>query len=1244
MRESATNQPQASHCAGCGKPLTRRAPEGLCAACLLGPALALATQCGENDEELDLIAAAGLEGRTLGGYEILSTVARGGMGVVFRARQKNPSRIVALKVISAGELATRRMVERFHNEARAAARLNHPNIVPIHEVGEDRGWHFFSMQLIEGGTLGDALRDARPFPPDAARLLIKIARAVEHAHQRGILHRDLKPTNILLDGLGEPHLTDFGLAKVTELDSDPTHTQAVMGTPAYMSPEQATGRGRDITTATDVYGLGAMFYEMLAGRPPFRAETTPALLRIIAEMDPEPLRLPGMADLEVICLKCLEKEPARRYATAGELADELGRWLRHEPILARPAGGWERAIKWVRRKPALAALTATVVMAGLLLTTVSLFFNFQLQRAGQAVEHAAQVSHDQLVAQHLREAGRATAAGDGLVGLFSLTEALRLEHGNASPEDAIRRRIGLALRHSPELLRIWDAGGAPVRLQFSSDNRRLVCVLRSGALRVWDLPNGTMESIPLAPGEASHGAVISQSGCETAESLAQSPYVRLRHLDRGTVSSLPLTESCRGAMKFSGSGRWLVTAGKELRIWETAGGAEVPLPVDAGGRWARLTVSPDDQFILALQRDGTGRLLETRSWTWRDSPWLAAAAGQATSVFSADGRWLLLATDAEWVLVATDSGARVFSAPHSGLTFGSAFSPDGKFFATAGFRDQARVWALPQSDGDTNVVPYRLPIRHETGANQVFFSPDGRLLATAGFDYQLRLHHASRHHLVAPVLHHTALIDVLAFSADGRFLASGDARGMVRVWDLQPRGEVALPGAVASPEPSFTPDGKHIVARDARQQLRLYDAASGRPAAEPLFAPASSPDDLRRREASDEMAPASLAWGGDGKWLAAALGENGVRLWEFPSWRLIAAWTNIGEATSVAFDPAGKTVTAGTTGGDVLRWNLSNLQPMEPWHAPFVPVLRLAWSPHGSWLATGGKRAVQVLKVDDGIEALPLISGRGALASMTFSPDGRRLLTAAGNDSISPEAAHLWSLPSLREEVPPLEHGDGVASAVFSPDGQWVATGGEDNVLRLWRANDGAASGRALRHEGIVLALRFHPSGDWLAAGGNDGRVRIWSTPAGELAGPAMVVAGMVTAVAFAPDGGRVLAVGDRTNALLMPFTPESRPVEEVERLAQAQTALRAAPGGTLEQAPLAALARDFAKHQPPGELFTADAMAWHERMAGPAEDAGEWFTAEFHLRRLLALRRDDAVVQQRLERARVELNRRTAR
>jgi serine/threonine protein kinase/Tfp pilus assembly protein PilF len=369
-------------CRKCGAKIFSDVPEGLCPRCVLKSALGnfshapvAAGADGGSAENVETNAAAAAHDAKksaraaellgeLGDYALLEEVGRGGQGVVFRARQKSLNRIVALKVISLGQWASKAHLKRFRLEAEAAARLEHPGIVPIHEVGERDGSCYFSMKFVEGGQLDEVARREPILIRRAVELIAKVARTVHYAHDHGILHRDIKPGNILLDAKGEPHLTDFGLARLVESESTVTRTLEVLGTPSYMAPEQALGNNEAITSVTDVYGLGAVLYQLLTGQPPFAGGATYETIKLLLDSEPRQPRLLNPKvdrDLSTICLKCLEKDPKHRYSSALALAEDLERWLKHEPIVARHTGVFARGRKWVRRNPTSALLAASLI-------------------------------------------------------------------------------------------------------------------------------------------------------------------------------------------------------------------------------------------------------------------------------------------------------------------------------------------------------------------------------------------------------------------------------------------------------------------------------------------------------------------------------------------------------------------------------------------------------------------------------------------------------------------------------------------------------------------------------------------------------------------------------------------------------------------------------------------------------------------------------------------------------------------
>ncbi|HKX60711.1 MAG TPA: serine/threonine-protein kinase, partial [Verrucomicrobiae bacterium] len=385
--------PDLKRCGACGAPIPRDAPYGNCPDCLVGVGL---------DLVLPAQAIAENTPARIGDYELLEPIGRGGMGVVFKARHLSLNRIIALKMLNPHSAAFPKVAERLQLEAEAAASLNHPNIVTIHDVGEHDGRPFFTMEMVEGVGMDKLIGKSGYRPPNfpnrdgdssrephapAVRTLVAIARAVDYAHKHGVLHRDLKPANVVVDHAGTPHLTDFGIAKVLGPErARQTDSGFALGTPAYMAPEQAAGGAKRVSTSADIYSLGAVLYEMLTGCPPFRGETPLDTLRQVSEAEPKSpavLNPTVDSDLATICLKCLEKVPEHRYPTALALAEELERWLRHEPIEARPVGTFGRFSRWCRREPRLAGMTAGlfVLISATMLLALTLYYREREQLA-----------------------------------------------------------------------------------------------------------------------------------------------------------------------------------------------------------------------------------------------------------------------------------------------------------------------------------------------------------------------------------------------------------------------------------------------------------------------------------------------------------------------------------------------------------------------------------------------------------------------------------------------------------------------------------------------------------------------------------------------------------------------------------------------------------------------------------------------------------------------------------------------
>jgi TolB-like protein/Tfp pilus assembly protein PilF len=465
-------------CPKCNAEIFSDAAEGLCTACLLETGLGEFTEPvteaddtahADDSARVDRIAAGNRNGAprktskpgNLGDYELLEEIGRGGQGIVYRARQKSLNRTVALKVLSTGHWTTQARLKRFQLEAETAASLDDPNIVPIYEIGECDGSCYFSMKFVEGAPLDQLVRRGLLPIRRTAELIAKLARTVHYAHQRGILHRDIKPGNILVDAKGEPHLTDFGLARLTETESTVTRTIETLGTPSYMAPEQAVGNSSQLTSATDVYGLGAVLYHLLTGHPPFAGGTTYDTIRLLLETEPRQPRQwnPKIdRDLTTICLKCLEKNPQRRYPSALVLAEDLERWLKHEPIHARRTGIFGRGKKWVRRNP----LAAGLITSLLALAAAASALVWKVQPIGQSPTTGVAVLPFENLTHNSEDAFFADGIQDDLLTKLAKIRALKVI-SRASVMQYRPTTVGQDMRQIGQALRVSHVLAGSVR-------------------------------------------------------------------------------------------------------------------------------------------------------------------------------------------------------------------------------------------------------------------------------------------------------------------------------------------------------------------------------------------------------------------------------------------------------------------------------------------------------------------------------------------------------------------------------------------------------------------------------------------------------------------------------------------------------------------------------------------------------------------------------------------------------------
>jgi WD40 repeat protein/serine/threonine protein kinase len=1094
-------------------------------------------------------------GQSIGPYKLIQQLGEGGFGVVWMAEQEAPvRRRVALKIIKLG-MDTREIVARFEQERQALAVMEHPHIAKVFDAGATpTGRPFFVMELVDGRRINDFCDEAQLSTDDRLRLFIAVCHAVQHAHQKGIIHRDLKPSNILVtqrDGVPVPKIIDFGVAKATEQRLTDltlfTLNEQMIGTPLYMSPEQAGLTGVDIDTRTDIYALGVILYELLTGRTPFNATELQKrgvddIRRAIREQEPrrpstslgtlntddlgtlaqrrqvDGPRLVGQlrGDLDWIVMKAIEKDRERRYDTATAFADDLQRHLTSEPVVARPPRAGYLLQKLVRRNKTAFAFATAILLTLLGGIVVSACYAYQARQAELVAGRERMVAVSERDRALLAESAARVAEKDANVqrmkGEDSLYAAnMNLAQGAWEEANISRLRGILDETHTyPHRSFEWFYWQRQIHLAqktlhghrspiesvaFSADGRRMITGSQDKTAKVWDTETGRelltltghTEAVAAAVFSPDGHRIVTASWDDTAKIWDAATGQELLTLSSPSAALPPSRSSSAPSttpsLPHSNSPPASSSPSPTLPPAPSLSPPTTPAAVITPSGWPLIPSRNHTASLMSAAYSRDGRRIVTGGWDHTARLWDAAT-----------GRELL-----------------IFKG-HTAPILAVAFAPDGRRVATASVDMTARIW-----DVETGHELRTLKM-HTSWVSSVAFAPDGWRIVTGSWDHTARVWDAANGRELLVLQGHTAELGSVAFSPDGRRIATGGDDETARMWDAEDGREVlTLKGHTAPISAvAFSPDGRHILTGADDRTARLWAAEEGR---EPLtleghtawvLSAGFSPDGLRVLTGSDDKTArvwdartgrtlltlaghdgrvGAVAYSPDGHRLLTASWDRTARVWDAETGReLLALRGHTGSVYATAFSPDGRRIVTGSEDNTARVWDAATGQELLTLRSDAGWVWSVAFTADGQTIVAGNQdKSATVWDARTGQVLRTLLGHTEQINEVCTSHDGRRIVTAS-----SDKTAKVWDLATGRELLTLRGHNGRVMSVSFAPDGKRIVTGSGDKTARVWDAETGRELLALKAHSGDIKSATFSPDGHQIVTASGDNTAKIW--------------------------------------------------------------------------------------------------------------------------------------------------------